>query len=100
MNAPNDNTTPKGLRGWWLTPPRPGLQRLIYPLEYRHLRAFAGVRIAAGIVLAGLGAVTLFGGSFTAKAAGFAALFLVAAAGSFSFAAWELAIARSASPRT
>ena len=100
MNAPNDNTTPKGLRGWWLTPPRPGLQRLIHPLEYRHLRAFAGVRIAAGIVLAGLGAVTLFGGSFTAKAAGFAALFLVAAAGSFSFAAWELAIARSASPRT
>jgi hypothetical protein len=100
MNAPNDNTTPKGLRGWWLTPPRPGLQRLIYPLEYRHLRAFAGMRIAAGIVLAGLGAVTLFGGSFTAKAAGFAALFLVAAAGSFSFAAWELAIARSASPRT
>ena len=100
MNAPNDNTTPKGLRGWWLTPPRPGLQRLIYPLEYRHLRAFAGVHIAAGIVLAGLGAVTLFGGSFTAKAAGFAALFLVAAAGSFSFAAWELAIARSASPRT
>ena len=100
MNAPNDNTTPKGLREWWLTPPRPGLQRLIYPLEYRHLRAFAGVRIAAGIVLAGLGAVTLFGGSFTANAAGFAALFLVAAAGSFSFAAWELAIARSASPRT
>ena len=100
MNAPNDNTTPKGLRGWWLTPPRPGLQRLNDPLEYRHLRAFAGVRIAAGIVLAGLGAVTLFGGSFTAKAAGFAALFLVAAAGSFSFAAWELAIARSESARS
>jgi hypothetical protein len=100
MNTQNDNTAAKGLRGWWLTPPRPGLQRLIYPWEYRHLRAFAGVRIAAGIVLAGLGAVTLFGGSFTAKAAGFAALFLVAAAGSFWFAAWELAIARSASPRT
>jgi len=47
------------------------------------------VRTAAGIVLAGLGAVTLFGGSFSPKAAGFAALFLVAAAGSFSFAAWE-----------
>jgi hypothetical protein len=49
--------------------------------------------------LVGLGAVKLFGGSFTAKAVGFAALFLVAAA-SFSFAAWELAITRSASPRT
>jgi hypothetical protein len=50
--------------------------------------------------LVGLGAVKLFGGSFTAKAVGFAALFLVAAAASFSFAAWELAITRSASPRT
>jgi hypothetical protein len=29
MNAPNDNTAAKGLRGWWLSPPRPGMQRLI-----------------------------------------------------------------------
>jgi hypothetical protein len=56
------------------------------------------VRIAAGIVLAGLAAVTLFGGSFTAKAVGFAALFLVAAAGSFAMAAWDLDIACSAAP--
>ena len=98
MYAPNDNTAPRGLRGWWLTPPRSGMQRIISPWEYRHLRAWARVRIAAGIVLAGLGAVTLFGGSFSAKAVGFAAVFLVAAAASFSFAAWELAIARSASP--
>jgi hypothetical protein len=55
------------------------------------------VRIAAGIVLAALGAVTLFGGSFTAKAAGFAALFLVAAAADFLYAAWELDIVRSES---
>ena len=24
MRAPNDNTAAKGLRGWWLTPPRHG----------------------------------------------------------------------------
>jgi hypothetical protein len=76
------------------------MRRLIAPWEYRHLRAFARVRIAAGIVLVGLGAVTLFGGSFTAKAVGFAVLFLVAATASFSAAAWELAIVRSESART
>jgi hypothetical protein len=76
------------------------MRRLIAPWEYRHLGACAGVRIAAGIVLVGLGAVTLFGGSFTGKAVGFAALFLVAAAGSFAMAAWDLDIARSAAPRT
>ena len=76
------------------------MQRLIAPWEYRHLRAFARVRIAAGIVLVGLGVVTLFGGSFTAKAVGWAALFLAVAAAVFSFAAWELAIARSVSDRT
>jgi hypothetical protein len=73
---------------------------MIAPWEYRHLRAWARVRITAGIVLAGLGAVTLFGGSFSPKAAGFAALFLAAAAAQLLFAAWERAIARSASART
>jgi hypothetical protein len=102
MSAQNDNPTHSSTTTWWRwgTPPRSGMRRLIAPWEYRHLRIFARVRIAAGIVLVGLGAVTLFGGSFTAKAVGFAALFLVAAAGSFSFAAWELDIARSVSPRT
>jgi len=100
MNAPNDNTAPKGLRGWWASPPRSGMQRIIIPWEYRHLRGFARVRLAAGIVLVGLGAVTLVGGSFTTEAIGWAALFLAAAAGSFAWAAWDLAIARSAPPRT
>ena len=102
MNAQTDNPAPSSTTTWWRwgTPPRSGMRRLIAPWEYRHLHAFARVRIAAGIVLAGLGAVTLFGGSFSAKAAWFAALFLVAAAGSFSIAAWLLAIARSTSPRT
>ena len=100
MNAPNDNAAPKGLRGWWASPPRSGMRRIIIPWEYRHLRGWARVRIAAGIALTGLGAVTLVGGSFTPEAIGWAALFLAAAAGSFAWAAWELAIARSAPPRT
>jgi hypothetical protein len=100
MPAPNDNPTPSSTTTWWRwgTPPRSGMRRLIAPWEYRHLRAWARVRITAGIVLASLGAVTLVGGSFSAKAAVWAAFFLVAAAASFSFAAWDLAIARSASP--
>jgi hypothetical protein len=100
MNAPNDNTGPRGLRGWWASPPRSGMQRIIAPWEYRHLRFWAGVRIAAGAVLVGLGAVTLVGGSFTTEAVGWATLFLAAGAGSFAWAAWDLAIARSASART
>ena len=102
MNAQTDYTAPGSTttRSRSETPPRSRMRRLIPPWEYRHLRGCAGVHIAAGIVLAGLGAVTLFGGSFTAKAAGFAALFLAVAAGQFLAAAWLLAIARSASSRT
>jgi hypothetical protein len=76
------------------------MRRLIVPWEYRHLRAFARVRIAAGIVLVGLGAVTLVGGSFTTKAVGFAALFLVLAALNLAGGYWYITIARSESART
>ncbi len=100
MNAPNDHTAPKGLRGWWASPPRSGMQRILVPWEYRHLRGFARVHIGAGIVLTGLGAVTLVGGSFTTEAVGWTAFWLVLAAVQFSFAYWELTIARSAPPRT
>ena len=100
MNEPNGNTAPKGLRGWWASPPRSGMQRIISPWEYRHLRAVARVRIASGVACAGLGAVTLVGGSFTKKAVGWAILFLAVAAASFAWAAWDLAIARSAGDRT
>jgi hypothetical protein len=102
MNAQNDNTAPSSTttRWRWGTPPRSGMQRIIAPWEYRHLRGWASVRITAGIVLVGLGAVTLFGGSFSPKAAGWATLFLAAAAAQLLFAAWELAIARSAAART
>jgi len=100
MNAPTDNTAPRGLRGWWASPPRSGLQRIIIPWEYRHLRAFARVNIAAGIVLTGLGAITLVEGSFTTEAVVWAIVFLAGAALSLASAAWFLAIDRSASART
>jgi hypothetical protein len=100
MNAPNDNTAPKGLRGWWASPPRSGMRRIIIPWEYRHLRFWAGVRIAVGIVLVGLGAVTLSFGGNDWKTYGWTAFWLVLAAAQFSVAYWELTIARSASPQT
>ena len=59
MNAPDDNAAAKGLRGWWLSPPRPGMQRLISPWEYRHLHAVAPVRFAAGGFQFGIGLVLL-----------------------------------------
>jgi hypothetical protein len=102
MHAPNDNPTPRSTTTWWRwgTPPRPGMRRLIAPWEYRHLRASAGFRIAAGIVLVVLGAVTLTFGGNDWKTYVWTMVFLVAAAAQFSFVAWELAIVRSESPRT
>jgi hypothetical protein len=95
MNAPNDNTAAKGLRGWWLTPRRPGLQRLIHPWEYRHLRAVAVVRILGGSVAAAAGLICLSYGVY-----GWAAFFLVLAALNLGGSYWYLTIARSASART
>ena len=100
MNAHNDNTAPKGLRGWWASPPRSGMRRIIAPWEYRHLRAWARGRIAGAYLLVLCGLITLNVGSTGWKTAGWVALFLAAAAAQFSFAYWELAIARSASPQT
>ena len=100
MNAPTGNTAPKGLRGWWASPPRSGLRRIIVPWEYRHLRAWARVRIASGFALAGLGVVTLSFGGNDGKTYGWTMVFLALAAAQFLFANWELTIARSASPRT
>ncbi len=98
MNASNDNTAPRGLRGWWASPPRSGMSRLIAPPVYRHLRGFAGVCVATGIVYIGLAVVTLVGGSFTAAAIGWAAFWLVLAALSFAVRHWLLTIVRSGSP--
>jgi hypothetical protein len=59
MNAPNDNIAAKGLREWWASPPRSGMQRLINPWEYRHLRVFGVTRFAGGSVAAAAGVVCL-----------------------------------------
>src|SRR5690349_13010470 len=79
----------------WLTPPRPGLQRLIAPYEYRHLRAFAVLRIVGGCLAAAAGLICL---SYAVY--GWAAFFLVVAAANFAGGYWELTIARFASSRT
>lgn len=94
MNAPNDNTAPKGLRGWWLTPPRSGMQRFIAPWEYRHLRLFGGTRIVGGSVAAAAGVICLAYGVY-----GWAAFFLILAALNLAGGGWFLSIDRSAPAR-
>ena len=94
MNAPNDNTAAKVLRGWWASPPRTGMHRLINPWEYRHLRVVGGTRIAGGTVAASAGVVCLSYGVY-----GWAAFFLVLAALNLAGGYWFLTIARSAPAR-
>ena len=94
MNASNDNTTATGLRGWWASPPRPGLQRLINPWEYRHLRGFGVTRVAGGSVAAAAGIICLGYGVY-----GWAAFFLVIGALNLAGGYWYLTIDRSASAR-
>ena len=94
MNTPNDNTAAKGLRGWWLSPPRPGMQRFINPWEYRHLRFSGGARIVGGSIQVAAGVVCLSYGVY-----GWAAFFLVLAALNLAGGYWYLTIARSAPAR-
>ena len=106
MNAPTDNTAAKGLRGWWLSPPRPGLHLLISPWEYRHLHAVANVRFAAGGFQFGIGLVLLSLGRKAEadqerhKMYRLSAWFLVPAAGNLAGGYWYIAIAGSAPART
>jgi hypothetical protein len=95
MNARNDNTAAKGLREWWLSPPRHGMQRVINPWEYRHLPICGAARIAGGSVGGAAGVVCLSFGVY-----GWAAFFLVLAALNLAGGSWYLTIARSASART
>jgi hypothetical protein len=92
MNASNENTAARRLRRWWLTPPRPGLQRLINPWEYRHLRGFGVTRIAGGSVAAFAGVVCLAYG-----VDGWAAFFLIIAALNLAGGYWYITITRPAS---
>jgi hypothetical protein len=68
-------------------------------MEYRHLRAWAGVRIASGVVLSGLGVVTLSFGGSDRKTYGWAAFWLVLGALDLAFGCWELTLAGSAPSR-
>ena len=95
MNAPNNNTAARRLRKWWASPPRSGLQRLIIPWEYRHLRVFGVTRTAGGSIAAGAGIVCLAYGVY-----GWAAFFLVLAALEFAGGYWFFTIVRSRSART
>jgi hypothetical protein len=76
------------------------MRLIISPWEYRHLRAWAGVRIASGIMLAGLGLVTLSFGGNDWKTYGWTMAFVLAAAANSAFVYWELSIAHSAAART
>jgi hypothetical protein len=84
----------KGPRGWWLSPPRSGIYRVIPPWVYRHLR-FSGVAaIAGGSVAAAAGLICL-----SYRAYGWAAYFLVIAALSLAGGSWYLSIDRTVSAR-
>ena len=87
MNAPYDNTEALGLRGWWLSPPRPGLHRLINPWEYRHLRFSGVMRIFGGSIQAAAGVVCL-----AYRVYGWAVFFLVLAAPNLAGGYWYLTI--------
>ncbi len=95
MNAPNDHTAAKGLRGWWLSPPRTGMARLLAPFEYRHLHFFGVVRLVGGSVAAVAGLICL---SYSVY--GWAAFFLALGALNLAGGYWEVTTARSASART
>jgi hypothetical protein len=66
------------------------MQRLIAPLEYRHLRAFGVTRIFGGSVAAGAGVICLAYGVY-----GWAAFFLAVGAGNLTGGYWYLTIDRS-----
>ncbi len=100
MNGPSNSNAPKGLRAWWTSPPRSGMQLIISPWEYRHLRGFAALRIGGGAVAAGLGVVTLSFGGNDWKTYGWTLVFLAIAAANLAWARWEMGIARSAASRT
>jgi hypothetical protein len=87
--------TSKGLRGWWLTPPRSGIYRVIPPWVYRHLRFFGSAALAGGAVAAAAGFICL---SYSVY--GWAAYFLGLGALAFAGGFWYLTIDRSAPART
>ena len=91
MSAHSGNSRPTSLKTWWGNPPRPGLQRLINPWEYRHLRFCGGTRVGGGAVAAAAAFIC-----FSYSAWGWGAFFLAIAAANVAGGYWYLGIARSA----
>jgi len=83
------------LRGWWLSAPRSGVQLLIAPWEYRHLRAFAITLLAGASIALAAGSVCL---SYAAYA--WAAFFMIIGALNLGGGYWYLTLARAAPART
>jgi hypothetical protein len=106
MNVPSGNTAAKSLRGWWLSPSRPGLHRLISPWEYRHLRGSGVTRVAAGGFQFGIGLVLLSLGRSAGtdqerrKMYRLSAWFLMPAALNLAGGYWYITIASPGSVRT
>jgi len=96
MHAPDESTTPL----------QSLMRRTMWPWEYRHLRAVASVRFAAGGFTLALGLVLLSlgrqaeTGQDRRKCYGLAAWFLVDAALQFFGGSMEMKMARSAPART
>ncbi len=96
MHAPDDSTTPL----------QSLMRRTMSPWEYRHLRAVASMRFAAGGFTLALGLVLLALGRQAEtdqdrrKCYGLAAWFLVDAALQFFGGSMEMKMARSAPPQT
>ncbi len=94
IDAAGGEDAPTGLRGWWGSPPRAGMQRLINPWVYRHIRGFGITRIAGGLLACAAGIICL---SYAAY--GWGAFFLVVGVLNLAGGYWYIAISRSAAPR-
>ena len=90
MNSRNDSPAHSGLPGWWLAPPRHGLQRFIVPWEYRRLHLLGIVRLAGGSLAAVAGFICL-----SYRAYGWASFFLAIGALALAAGCWFLGIDRS-----
>ncbi len=95
MNAPSDDTAPRSFRAWWASPPRSGMQLMIAPYEYRHLRFFGVGRVVGGCVAAAAGLTCLAYHAYP-----WAAFFLVIGALNLGGGCWYLSIANSVAPGT
>jgi hypothetical protein len=89
MNAPNENTPARGVRGWWASPPRSGMRRLINPIAYRHPRGLSRMHLAGGSVATVPGVICLSYGAYA-----WAAFFLAVSALNFAGSYWYITIAR------